>query len=118
VKGLVAAIVALALTMVAAPAMAYVVVVTTSVPMTAVGDEGQLKTALQSAVDDVLAHAIGFTPTVVTLEEVRVFGNRMYLLLIIADADGEKSIDAFSADERPSAEPAEPSRGVASQFTY
>lgn len=42
--------------------------------VTNAADDAQLKTALESAVDDVLAHAIAFTPTVVTLENVRVLG--------------------------------------------
>jgi hypothetical protein len=104
-KSLVASIVALVITTVASPAIAYVAIVTTSVAVTNVADEAQLKTALKSAVDDVLAHAIAFTPTVVTLENVRVLGNRMYLLLLIADADGEKSIETFAAHEPSSADP-------------
>jgi hypothetical protein len=106
-KGLIASIVALVITTVASPAIAYVAIVTTSVAVTSAADEAQLKTALESAVDDVLAHAIAFAPTVVTLEHVRVLGNRMYLLLLIADADGEKSIEIFSAHEPSSADPAE-----------
>jgi hypothetical protein len=107
-KGLVASIVTLTIMMVVSPALAYVVVVTTSVPVSNAADETQFKTALESAIKDVLAHAIAFTPTVVTLESVRVIENRMYLLLLIADADGEKSIETLSAHEPSSAEPAEP----------
>ena len=105
-KGLVASILALAITTVASPAMAYVLVVTTSVPVTDTADEGQLETALESAIKDVLGHAIGFTPTVVTLRNVRLVGNRLYVLLLIADAEGEKSIESFSAPEAPSEPPA------------
>jgi hypothetical protein len=112
VKGLVAAIVAVVITAAASPAMAYVVMVTTSVPTASLDDETQLKAALASAVDDVLAHAIGFTPTVVTLEAIRVVGNRIYLLMMIADGDGEESIEGLSADE-----PA-PARERVPRFTY
>lgn len=108
-KALVAGVIALVVTTAASPAMAYVVMVTTSVPMAAVADETQLKTVLASAVDDVLAHAIGFTPTVVSLEAVRVVGDRMYLLMMIADADGEASMDGLSAEEPHSDKPADES---------
>ena len=117
-KGLVASIVALVITAVASPAVAYVAVVTTSIPLPNTADEAQIETALDSAVDDVLAHAIAFTPTVVRLEIVRVVANRVYLLLLIADTDGEKSIEAFSALEPSSADPAEPSRETTPRFTY
>jgi hypothetical protein len=115
VKALIAAVVALGIAVTASPSMAYVVMVTTSVPMTSVADETQLKTALASAVDDVLAHAIGFTPTVVSLEAIRVVGDRMYLLMMIADAEGESSMDGMSGDEPTSAEP---ERESPPRFTY
>jgi len=104
-KALLAAIV-LVMTAAASPAMAYVVLVTTSVPVAGLTDDAQLKTAVASAVEDVLTHAIGFRPTVVTLEAARVVGDRMYLLLTIADADGEAFIESLSTDEPVSIEPA------------
>jgi len=100
-KGLVGALVALVIATAASPAAAYVVVVTTSVAVAEAGDEAQLKTAVESAVRDVLAHAIAFTPTVVTLENARLVGDRIYLVLVVADADGEKSIEALSAPAPP-----------------
>ena len=114
-KALLAAIAALAMTAAASPAMAYVVMVTTSVPATSLADDAQFKTAVASAVEDVLAHAIRFTPTVVTLEAARVVGDRIYLLMTIADADGEATIDGLSTDEPLSTEPA---RGSAPSVTY
>jgi uncharacterized membrane protein YedE/YeeE len=116
-KDLVVSIVALVIMMIASPAMAYVVVVATSIPLPNTADKAQIETALDSAVDDVLAHAIAFTPTVVRLENVRVVANRVYLLLLIADADGEKSIETFAAQEPSSADP-EPSRETTPRFTY
>src|SRR5438128_10649096 len=62
-KGLVASIVALVITAVASPAMAYVAVVTTSIPLPNTADEAQIETALASAVNDVLAHAFAVSPT-------------------------------------------------------
>jgi len=117
-KGLVASIVALAVTTVASPARAYVLVVTTSVPVTDTADEGQLETALESAIEDVLGHAIGFTPTVVTLRNVRLVGNRLFVLLLIADAEGEKSLDSFSAPTPSLEAPAESSSDPTSRFIF
>ena len=89
-----------------------------SVPVTNVADEAQLEAAVKSAVDDVLEHAIAFTPTVVTLESVRVVGNQIYLLLLIADRDGEKSIEALSALEPSQEEPADLSGGITRLLTH
>jgi hypothetical protein len=116
--GLVASIVALAVLTVASPALAYVLVVTTSVPVTDTADEGQLQTALESAIEDVLGHAIGFTPTVVTLRNVRLVGNRLYVLLLIADAEGEQSIEALSAPAPSPEAPAESPGEPASRFSF
>jgi hypothetical protein len=117
-RALIASLVAAVVTTAASPALAYVVVVTTSVPVTNVADEAQLEAAVKSAVDDVLEHAIAFTPTVVTLENVRVVGNQIYLLLLIADRDGEKSIEALSAPEPSHEESADLSGGVTRLLTY
>jgi hypothetical protein len=117
-KHLVAVLLALVIGAVASPAMAYVVVVTTSIPLPHAADEAQIETALDSAVNDVLAHAIAFTPTVVRLENLRVVANRVYLLLLIADADGEQSIETFSAPAPSSAAPTERWRETTPRFTY
>ena len=47
-------------TALASPAMAYVVEVTTSIDLTDVADKAQLRQAVESAVEDVLANAISF----------------------------------------------------------
>ncbi len=108
-KSLLAAIIGLAVAMFANPATAYVVEITTSIPMTSAGDEAQLRHALESAIDDVLSHAIAFTPTVVTLQSARVIGDRIYLLLLIADGDGEETMKNLSLDEPAgNGEPREP----------
>jgi hypothetical protein len=98
-KRLLAVIIGLALVGSANPAAAYVVVITTSIPTASVADNAQLKDALESAIDDVLHHAIAFTPTVVTLQSARVVGDRIYILLVIADGDGEEMMKRFSGDE-------------------
>jgi hypothetical protein len=119
-KALVCTLAVLAMTAAASPAMAYVVMVTTSVPAASLTDDAQLKTAVASAIEDVLAHAIRFTPTVVTLEAVRVVGDRVYLLMTIADADGEASLDGMATDGMATDEPmsTEPARKVAPSATY
>lgn len=114
-KSLLVAIIGLALTAFANPAMAYVVEITTSVQVTKVADKAELQHAVEVAVDDVLNNAIAFSPTVVTLQNAQLVGDRIYLLLLIADEDGEKTMEAFSAEDRahsdskgavvPSAEP-------------
>ena len=97
-KTLIAALIALALTTLTTPALAYVVQITTSIDLAKVADKAQLRQAIESAVDDVLTNAITFSPTLVTLENARVVGDRMYILLLIADAAGEEMLGAFSAE--------------------
>ena len=48
--------------------------------------------ALRSAIDDVLSHAVAFSPTFVTVQTARLVGDRVYILLLIGDADGEETI--------------------------
>jgi len=97
-KNLIAAIFGLAVTALATPAMAYVVEVTASIDLTDVADKAQLRRAVEAAVDDVLTNAITFSPTVVQVQNARVVGDRMYILLLIADADGERALQAIAAD--------------------
>ena len=98
-KRLLAVIIGLILVWSAHPAAAYVVEITTSIPTASVADNAQLKDALESAIDDVLHHAIAFTPTIVTLQNARVVGDRIYILLLIADGDGEETMKRLSAEE-------------------
>ena len=63
-----------------------------------VADDDDLKAAIRSAVDDVLSHAIAFSPTFVTVQTARVIGGRVYILLLIGDADGERMLEKLSAD--------------------
>ena len=98
-KNFIAATLALAATALASPAMAYVVEVTTSIDLTGVADKAQLRQAVESAIEDVVAHAISFSPTVITVENARVVGDRMYLLLLIVDAAGERVLEAIAAED-------------------
>jgi len=95
-KTLVATILTLALLATAHTASAYVVAVTTSIPAGSVEDDADLKAALRSALDDVLRHAIAFSPTFVTVQAVRIVGDRLYILLLIGDGDGEATMRALS----------------------
>jgi hypothetical protein len=49
-------------------------------------------------VDDILKNAIGFTPTVVTLQSARRVGDRIYMLFVITDKDSEEMIEALSSE--------------------
>jgi hypothetical protein len=62
-------------------------------------DKVQLLRAVASAVDDLLANAIPFSPTVITVQNARVLGHRTYLRLLIVDAAGEKVLETIAADE-------------------
>jgi hypothetical protein len=83
----------------AAPASAYLVVVTTSVAVIDAGDRAALRTALLAAVDGVLKEAIAFTPTRVVLTSAVVVGDRLYVRLLVADPDGERTFDELNAPE-------------------
>jgi hypothetical protein len=98
-KSLLAAIIGVAIAVSAHPAAAYVAEITTSIPLTSAGDDAQLREALESAIGDVLHHAIAFTPTMVTLQSARVVGDRIYILLLIADGDGEETMQSLAAEE-------------------
>ena len=109
-KSELAAIVGLVVMTFTSTATAYVVEVTTSIPAATAADDARLKDALESAINDVLHHAIAFTPTVVAVHKARVVGGRLYILLLIADEEGEKTIETFATTEPASSEPAGPSR--------
>ena len=80
----------------ATSAAAYVVAVPTSFPVDAIDDDHELDAAIDSAVDDVLSHAIAFAPTFVTVQNARVVGDRVYILLLIGDSEGEKLLKKLS----------------------
>jgi len=96
-KRVVAAIFALAIVTSANPTSAYVIQVATSIPATSLADDTELRGAVESAINDVLHHAVAFTPTVVTVQNARVVGNRLYILLLIVDRDGEETLKSLSA---------------------
>lgn len=89
---------ALALVLVTAPpAAAYLIEVTTSVAVTRGEDRSALQNALRTAVDGVLKDAIAFTPTLIVLTHAVVVGDRLYIRLLVADQDGERTFDELRA---------------------
>lgn len=95
-RWVVTAMIGLAMLAVVPPAHALVAEVATSVAATAMANDEDLEAAIQSAVADVLARAVAFTPSLVQLQNARLVGGRLYLLLLIADPDGEEALDVFS----------------------
>jgi hypothetical protein len=91
-KTLLATMFGLALVTAASPAAAYVVAIPTSISAKSIADDTDLTAALRSAIDDVLSHAVAFSPTFVTVQTARLVGDRVYILLLIGDADGEETI--------------------------
>ena len=94
---------------VAPPALAHVVEAVASIPSEQGEDRETLDRAIQSAIDDVVAHAIAFEPTIVSLLDAKVVGGRIYLFVVIADRDGGEAIRLLPADRpsrRPGAAPA------------
>jgi hypothetical protein len=83
-------------------ASAYVIEALTSIPSAQGRDKTTLERAIRAAVDDVTTHAVGFTPTVVSLREAKLVGDRIYLFVLITDAAGEEELEALRAEsDRP-----------------
>jgi len=76
--------------------------VTTSVSIEDVHDEAALKDALQRTVDSVLSDAIGFRPTVVVVRQAMLIRGRLYLRLLVADQDGERTFQDLDRDRSAS----------------
>jgi hypothetical protein len=90
----------------AGPARAYVIEALTSIPADLAVDKETLAQAIRAVVDDIETHAVAFTPTMVSLREAKLVGDRIYLLMLIADAAGEAEIEVFRAvSVRPSPDP-------------
>ena len=90
-KTLVAVAVALALAASAHVASAYVAVVGTDILIPRAPDSersARLEVAIWAAIRDVLEHAVAFTPTVVTIEDARIVGDRLHLLIFLSDEGG------------------------------
>ena len=100
-------------------AIAHVVEAVASVPAEQAGDREKLDGAIEAAIDDVVSHAIAFTPTVVSLLDAKVAGDRIYLFVLIADKDGEEAIRLLLTDRPRVPDPAPvPSETDASYRLY
>ena len=99
-KALVVALIIVSATLCGAPAWAAIVEATTSLSLADIDvhDKPRLEQALKSAVDEVLANVIAFKPTLVALTNAQVVGERLYVRLLIADAEGEKTIGELTRD--------------------
>jgi hypothetical protein len=53
---------------------------------------GLRRRAVRVALDDVATHAVAFTPTTVSLREAKLAGDRIYLLVLLADRVGEEEV--------------------------
>jgi hypothetical protein len=103
-KTLVAVAVALALVATAHVASAYVAVVGTAIPIPSAPDAERsagLEAVIWAAIRDVLEHAVAFTPTVVTIEDARIVGDRLHLLIFLSDEGGESITNPPSRDDGP-----------------
>lgn len=88
----------LALMASASPATAYIIEALTSIPMPVDHDKAALERAVQAAVDDIATHAVGFTPTLVSLREAKLVGDRIYLFVLVVDAAGMAELETLQAD--------------------
>jgi hypothetical protein len=87
----------------ASPAAAYVIEALTWIPADAAVDKDTLEKAIVAAVANVAAHAVAFTPTLVSVREAKLIGDRIYLFVLLADPAGEAEIEVLKADTaRPS----------------
>lgn len=98
-KSVVTALIGFAIVAFAATASAHVVEITTFIPVVEASNEADLRTALESAVDDAVKHAIAFTPTLVTVQKALRVGDRIYLMLLVVDRDGEELMKQLATDE-------------------
>ena len=83
----------------ASPAAAFLVEVTTSVAVSDTDDKSALQDALLHAVDGVLKEAIAFTPTLIVLTSATIVGDRLYVRLLVADQDGERTFDELNTPD-------------------
>jgi hypothetical protein len=90
-------ILGLALLATASPARAYVIEALTSIPADEAADNQTLEERIRAAVDDISTHAVAFRPTMVSLQDAKLVGGRIYLFILLADAAGEAEIEVLKA---------------------
>ena len=91
----------LALLATASPARAYVIEALTSIPADEAADKEALAQAIRAAVNDIATHAVAFTPTMVSLRQAKLVGDRIYLFILLADSAGEAEIEVLQAASTP-----------------
>jgi hypothetical protein len=101
-RTMLAALLGLALVAASAPAFAHVVEVTTAVSLTDVEDQETLTAAIRAAVNEAMESAVGFKPTLIALTRANVIGERLYVRLLMADAEGEEMLRDLAPDGPPS----------------
>jgi hypothetical protein len=102
-KYLLAAFTLVSVVLFGAPAWAHVVQATTSVSLADidVNDKAEVEKALKAAVNDMIRDAIAFKPTLVALTDAQVIGERLYVRVLIADEEGERTLHELTqGDER------------------
>lgn len=88
----------------ASPATAYLIEVTTSVPVADTDDQDVVRQALLTAVDDVLKKAIAFPPAMVVLTSATLVNTRLYIRLLVADEDGARTFEELESSDEPPVE--------------
>ena len=101
-KTLLAALFGIALMAAATPAFAHIVEVTTAVSLIDVEDQETLTAAIHDAVNEAMHSAVAFKPTLVALTRANVIGERLYVRLLMADAEGEEMLRDLVTDGPPS----------------
>jgi hypothetical protein len=102
-KYLLAALTLVSMALFGVPAWAHVVQATTSVSLADidVNDKAEVEKALKAAVNDMIRDAIAFKPTLVALTDAQVIGERLYVRVLIADEEGERTLHELTqGDER------------------
>ena len=105
-KILIAALFGVALAAAPTPTPAYVVEVATSIDTAGTTDAAGLAHAVHSAIQDVVQHAVAFSPTAITIQDMKMVGDRLYLLLLLTDEDGETTMKNLAPPpDAPTIEP-------------
>lgn len=69
-----------------------------TVPAPAYLGRRRLDGTIQAALDYVAAHAAALTPTVVSLLDAKLIGDRIFLFVLLADREAERTIEALLAE--------------------
>jgi hypothetical protein len=111
-KNLLFALLIGAAAMIATPAAAHVVQATSSLSLTDldVNDKPQLERALKTAVTQMLKETIAFQPTLVTLTDAQVIGERLYFRVLVADEEGERTLAELTGRADDERAPDQPSK--------